>query len=93
MKRTIDSIVPRYVFAALICALLIVQATNGQEQKTEEDKPAAAKKEKTSEKKPGDIQPYDEVITDDTGGGMFVCSDTDYCETRRAAGHKGKDAA
>ena len=28
----------------------------------------------------------DEVITDDTGGRMFVCSDTDYCESRRAMG-------
>jgi len=27
----------------------------------------------------------DEVITDDAGGRMFVCSDTDYCESRRAA--------
>ena len=35
----------------------------------------------------------DEVIVDDTGGRMFVCSDTDYCERRRAAGHIGKDAA
>ncbi|HUN47227.1 MAG TPA: alpha-D-ribose 1-methylphosphonate 5-phosphate C-P-lyase PhnJ [Stellaceae bacterium] len=26
----------------------------------------------------------DEVITDDQGGRMFVCSDSDYCETRRA---------
>ena len=25
----------------------------------------------------------DEVITDDKGGRMFVCSDTDYCERRR----------
>jgi alpha-D-ribose 1-methylphosphonate 5-phosphate C-P lyase len=25
----------------------------------------------------------DEVITDDKGGRMFVCSDTDYCRTRR----------
>ncbi|QFT63576.1 Alpha-D-ribose 1-methylphosphonate 5-phosphate C-P lyase [Roseivivax sp. THAF30] len=25
----------------------------------------------------------DEVITDDAGGRMFVCSDTDYCETRQ----------
>jgi alpha-D-ribose 1-methylphosphonate 5-phosphate C-P lyase len=25
----------------------------------------------------------DEVITDDKGGRMFVCSDTDYCEERR----------
>jgi alpha-D-ribose 1-methylphosphonate 5-phosphate C-P lyase len=31
----------------------------------------------------------DEVIIDDEGGRMFVCSDTDYCETRRAAGHIG----
>ena len=35
----------------------------------------------------------DEVITDDKGGRMFVCSDTDYCERRRAEGHRGKDAA
>lgn len=35
----------------------------------------------------------DEVIVDDLGGRMFVCSDTDYCETRQSAGHKGKDAA
>ncbi len=28
----------------------------------------------------------DEVITDDRGGRMLVCSDTDYCETRRRAG-------
>jgi alpha-D-ribose 1-methylphosphonate 5-phosphate C-P lyase len=25
----------------------------------------------------------DEVITDDWGSRMFVCSDTDYCEARR----------
>lgn len=31
----------------------------------------------------------DEVITDDAGGRMFVCSDTDYCEKRRADGHVG----
>ena len=31
----------------------------------------------------------DEVITDDKGGRMFVCSDTDHCETRRDAGHVG----
>ena len=28
----------------------------------------------------------DEVITDDAGGRMFVCSDTDYCAGRRAVG-------
>ncbi|MFT6772927.1 MAG: alpha-D-ribose 1-methylphosphonate 5-phosphate C-P lyase [Paracoccaceae bacterium] len=33
----------------------------------------------------------DEVITDDQGGRMFVCSDTDHCETRRAAGHVGPE--
>ncbi|MEM8791916.1 MAG: alpha-D-ribose 1-methylphosphonate 5-phosphate C-P-lyase PhnJ [Pseudomonadota bacterium] len=31
----------------------------------------------------------DEVIMDDKGTRMFVCSDTDYCATRRAAGHTG----
>ncbi|MCD1626012.1 MAG: alpha-D-ribose 1-methylphosphonate 5-phosphate C-P-lyase PhnJ [Paracoccaceae bacterium] len=35
----------------------------------------------------------DEVIVDDAGGRMFVCSDTDYCEGRRAAGHLGRLAA
>jgi alpha-D-ribose 1-methylphosphonate 5-phosphate C-P lyase len=34
----------------------------------------------------------DEVLTDDHGGRMFVCSDTDYCETRRAAGALPKQA-
>ena len=31
----------------------------------------------------------DEVILDDKGNRMFVCSDTDHCESRRAAGHRG----
>jgi len=31
----------------------------------------------------------DEVILDDRGGRMFVCSDTDYCEKRREEGHRG----
>lgn len=31
----------------------------------------------------------DEVILDDAGKRMFVCSDTDHCEGRRAAGHRG----
>ena len=35
----------------------------------------------------------DEVIVDDEGGRMFVCSDTDFCRTRRAAGHVGAKAA
>ena len=34
----------------------------------------------------------DEVVVDDRGGRLFVCSDTDHCETRRAAGHIGADA-
>lgn len=32
----------------------------------------------------------DEVIIDDEGGRMFVCSDTDYCRERREAGHVGE---
>ena len=35
----------------------------------------------------------DEVILDDHGGRMFVCSDTDYCEQRRNAGHVGASAS
>jgi len=31
----------------------------------------------------------DEVITDDAGGRMFVCSDTAFCRGRRRAGHLG----
>ncbi|MFN4099768.1 MAG: alpha-D-ribose 1-methylphosphonate 5-phosphate C-P-lyase PhnJ [Pararhodobacter sp.] len=39
----------------------------------------------------GDAGSYlDEVITDDQGGRMFVCSDTDHCGTRQAAGHRGR---
>ena len=32
----------------------------------------------------------DEVIIDDAGSRMFVCSDTDFCRSRRAAGHVGR---
>ena len=33
----------------------------------------------------------DEIITDDAGGRMFVCSDTDYCRSRReAADHENR---
>ena len=32
----------------------------------------------------------DEVILDDQGSRMFVCSDTDNCESRQAAGHRGE---
>jgi alpha-D-ribose 1-methylphosphonate 5-phosphate C-P lyase len=32
----------------------------------------------------------DEVITDDRGGRMHVCSDTDYCESRRARDEHGE---
>jgi alpha-D-ribose 1-methylphosphonate 5-phosphate C-P lyase len=35
----------------------------------------------------------DEVITDDSGGRMFVCSDSSYCEERRAQGHVGTELA
>ena len=31
----------------------------------------------------------DEVILDDQGGKMFVCSDSDWCRERREAGHTG----
>jgi alpha-D-ribose 1-methylphosphonate 5-phosphate C-P lyase len=31
----------------------------------------------------------DEIVTDDAGGRMFTCSDTDYCTRRRLAGHRG----
>ncbi|MEM6310496.1 MAG: alpha-D-ribose 1-methylphosphonate 5-phosphate C-P-lyase PhnJ [Pseudomonadota bacterium] len=34
----------------------------------------------------------DEIITDDDGGRMFVCSDSDYCAGRRAAGFVGTAA-
>jgi alpha-D-ribose 1-methylphosphonate 5-phosphate C-P lyase len=34
----------------------------------------------------------DEVVTDDHGGRMFVCSDTDYCEGRRAPA-EGREAS
>jgi len=32
----------------------------------------------------------DEIVTDDAGGRMFVCSDTDHCEKRRAEGNRGE---
>ncbi|MEC7762945.1 MAG: alpha-D-ribose 1-methylphosphonate 5-phosphate C-P-lyase PhnJ [Pseudomonadota bacterium] len=32
----------------------------------------------------------DEVIIDDAGGRMFVCSDTDFCAGRQDAGHRGR---
>ena len=35
----------------------------------------------------------DEVVMDDKGGRMFVCSDTDHCETRREAGFTGVQTA
>jgi alpha-D-ribose 1-methylphosphonate 5-phosphate C-P lyase len=31
----------------------------------------------------------DEVILDDKGGKMFVCSDSNFCEHRREKGHTG----
>jgi alpha-D-ribose 1-methylphosphonate 5-phosphate C-P lyase len=39
----------------------------------------------------GDADSFlDEVILDDDGGRMFVCSDTDHCRGRREAGHRGE---
>ncbi|MEO0992547.1 MAG: alpha-D-ribose 1-methylphosphonate 5-phosphate C-P-lyase PhnJ, partial [Pseudomonadota bacterium] len=35
----------------------------------------------------------DEVITDDKGGRMFVCSDTAYCRARQAAQQEAADDA
>jgi len=35
----------------------------------------------------------DEVILDDEGGRMYVCSDSDYCQRRREAGHVGEGAS
>jgi len=35
----------------------------------------------------------DEVILDDRGSRMFVCSDTDHCATRQADGHTGTMSA
>ena len=35
----------------------------------------------------------DEVIMDDAGTRMFVCSDTDWCRERRAEGHVGAQGA
>lgn len=32
----------------------------------------------------------DEIVADDAGWRMFVCSDTDFCAGRRAEGHKGR---
>jgi alpha-D-ribose 1-methylphosphonate 5-phosphate C-P lyase len=35
----------------------------------------------------------DEMIVDDQGGRLFVCSDSNYCEDRRVAGHVGSQHA
>jgi alpha-D-ribose 1-methylphosphonate 5-phosphate C-P lyase len=35
----------------------------------------------------------DELIVDDAGGRLFVCSDSDWCSQRRAAGHVGEQRA
>lgn len=40
-----------------------------------------------------DTSYLDEVIVDDAGGRMFVCSDTDFCRGRRAEGHIGAQGA
>ncbi len=42
----------------------------------------------------GAIDSYlDEVVTDDAGGRIHVCSDTDYCRQRREDGHTNKSGA
>ena len=33
----------------------------------------------------------DEVVVDDRGGRLHVCSDSDHCARRREAGHRGPD--
>ncbi len=35
----------------------------------------------------------DEIIVDDAGGRLFVCSDSDHCRARREAGHTGPQGA
>ena len=35
----------------------------------------------------------DEMIVDDQGSRLFVCSDSNYCEDRRDAGHVGTQQA
>jgi alpha-D-ribose 1-methylphosphonate 5-phosphate C-P lyase len=35
----------------------------------------------------------DEMIVDDAGGRLFVCSDSDFCGDRREAGHVGSQRA
>ncbi|HEY8359321.1 MAG TPA: alpha-D-ribose 1-methylphosphonate 5-phosphate C-P-lyase PhnJ, partial [Ramlibacter sp.] len=35
----------------------------------------------------------DEMIVDDNGRRLFVCSDSDFCGERRAAGHVGGQQA
>ena len=59
-----------------------------------EDHPFEASKADHSCDLCGALDSYlDEVITDDRGGRMFVCSDTDYCRTRQAKGHIGAQLA
>ena len=43
-----------------------------------------------AEKTEANLRYLDEVITDDAGGRMFVCSDTDFCAARQAEGHRGR---
>ena len=35
----------------------------------------------------------DEIITDDRGSRMYVCSDSDYCQDRQAEGHQGDQSS
>ncbi|MDK8871168.1 alpha-D-ribose 1-methylphosphonate 5-phosphate C-P-lyase PhnJ [Paracoccus sp. SSJ] len=56
-----------------------------------EDHPFAASKADHECDLCGSAASYlDEVITDDRGTRMFVCSDTDFCASRQAQGHRGR---
>ena len=56
-----------------------------------EDHPFAASKADHACDLCGSAGSYlDEVITDDRGTRMFVCSDTDFCASRQAQGHRGR---
>jgi alpha-D-ribose 1-methylphosphonate 5-phosphate C-P lyase len=55
-----------------------------------EDFPFEAERSTGSCELCGSTESYlDEIIIDDRGGRLFVCSDTDYCSSRIAEGHKG----